>query len=83
MNHIMRGWLEQTIEAETSLMKLEAITAQMSSLPSKNLEDLIFGAFIGYLFGAWTILMQQRKRSTILTNSDLEEFWVTIRKRTL
>jgi hypothetical protein len=78
----MRGWLEQTIEAETSPMKLEAITAQMSSLPSKNLEDLIFGSFIRYLWGMDNFnATTQTKHDT--TNSDLEEFWVTIRKQTL
>lgn len=79
----MRGILEQEIERMTAPKVMDTIIKRVqTSMPTKSLEDCLFGLVVGFTWARFTTLsIVNRRRDP--TESEIQEFWQMIEKRVM
>ena len=83
MEPALRGALEKAIEAFTAPTIDLLVNNIVSAFPSKNLEDLVFGVIVGYLWGTWRTYTVTFDLGKEIKPEDSKEFWEMMEKRTL
>lgn len=98
MESTLRGILEKEIESFThpNVLRNFITLFQMKNIPTKSIEDTLFGIVVGYMFGRFAITLWGRHEMISImtgqpinnevrlpTDAEKKEFWEMIEKRTM